>query len=57
MERNGIRTSGPQRFHINIDNIENRNLLSSHIPIMDMSVCGEGRTSRNHVSTVFIFYP
>ena len=56
IDRNGLRTSGSQRFHTNIENIENRNLISSHIPIMDMSVHGEGRTSRNHVSTVFIFY-
>ena len=55
IDRNGLRTPATQTLQINIENIENRNILSFNIPLMDMSVHGEGRTSRNHVSTAFIF--
>ena len=55
IDRNGLKSPAIQTSQINIENIENRNILSFNIPLMDMSVHGEGRTSRNHVSTAFIF--
>ena len=55
IDRNRLKTPATQTSQINIENIENRNILSFNIPLMDMSVHGEGRTSRNHVSTAFIF--
>ena len=55
IDRNEFKSPATHLSQINIANIENRNILSFNTPLMDMSVHGEGRTSRNHVSTAFLF--